>query len=321
MRRALTLLVAAAALVAAAGALPSRALLAPAVGLAIVTVAAWASVTLAARRLSISRQVLTREAVEDGPVALRFEVEGLGRLPVTLEAQVEGAGWVPLGVGGGELLLTIGRRGAYRLGPSPLRLRDALGIVERRLHVGRRAPLLILPRPDAAALAARPQAGPADDDADLDGLTPYAPGTPIGRIHWPTLARGAGLHARRIATAPGELPLVVVETSGNPAPSAVDWAARVSAGHILGLARTRGCRVLLPGDRAATTVTDTAGQWRTVHRRLALMQPSARAALPSPLAGLLASAVRIEAARAPAAASRRTPAPLPPAVEPHRLVT
>jgi uncharacterized protein (DUF58 family) len=313
------LLVAAAALAAGAGALPSPALLTPAVGLAIVAVAAWASVTLAARRLSISRQVLTREAVEDGPVALRFEVDGLGRLPVRLEAQVDGA-WAPLGVDGGELLLTLGRRGAYRLGPSPLRLRDALGIVERRLHAGRRVPLLILPRPDADALAARAHARPVDDDADLDGLTPYVPGTPIGRIHWPTLARGAGLHARRIAAAAGELPLVVVETSGNPEATAVDWAARVSAGHILGLARAGGCRVLLPGDRAATTVTDTAGQWRTVHRRLALLQPSAHRAPPTPVAGP-ASAVRIQAARAPAAAFRRIPAPLPPEVEPHGSMT
>jgi uncharacterized protein (DUF58 family) len=251
-------------------------------------------------------------------VALGFEVSGLGRLPVRLEAQVGATAWVALGADGGEVSLTIGRRGAYRLGPSALRLRDALGIVERRLHVGRRVPLLVLPRPDASALAARRWAGPAHDDADLDGLTPYAPGTPIGRIHWPTLARGAGLHARRIAAAAGGLPLVVVETGGNPRASAVDWAARVAAGHILGLARAGGCRVLLPGDRAATPVTDTARQWHAVHRRLAVMEPSARGTLAPDVVGLLAGALRIEAARAPAAASRTTAAPLPPEVEPRR---
>jgi uncharacterized protein (DUF58 family) len=317
VRRTLALVLAAASLAAAAGGLRSTALMAPAVGLAIVAVAAWTSVTLAAWRLSISRHVLTQEAVEDGPVALRFEVGGLGRLPVRLEAQVDGATWVPLGPCGGELVLTIGCRGAYQLGPTPVRLR-ALGIVERRLHVGRRVPLLVLPRPDASALAAGAWAGGADDDADLDGLVPYTPGMPVGRIHWPTLARGAGLHARRIVTAAGGLPLVVVETSGNPEASAVDWAARVSAGHILGLARTGGCRVLLPGDRAPTTITESAGQWRTVHRRLALMQASDHGTLPAHVAGLLADALRIEAARAPAAPSRRTGAPLPPGVEPVR---
>jgi uncharacterized protein (DUF58 family) len=310
---ALSLLLAAAALAAVAGFLPAPTLLVPAVGLAIVPVAAWASVAAAARRLTISRRVLTQEAVEDGPFDLRFEVGGLGRLPVGLEALLDGA-WVPLGAGSGEVSLTIGRRGAYRLGPSPVRLRDALGIVERRLHVGRPEALLVLPRPDTGAFAARPWASPADD-VDLDGLAPYAPGTPIGRIHWPTLARGAGLHARRITAAVGGLPLVVVDTGGNPGVSAVDWVARVSAGHIIGLARRGGCRVLLPGDRTATTVTDTAGQWRAVHRRLALMQPSAHRAPPAPLADVRAGAVRIDATRAPAAASGRTPA-LPPEVEP-----
>jgi uncharacterized protein (DUF58 family) len=313
------LLLGAGALTTAAGGLASPALLAPALGLAMVIVAAWASVAAAVRRLRVSREVLTPEVVEGGAVHLRFEVDGLRRLPVTLEAQVDGS-WVPLGAGGGELSLVAGRRGAYRLRPSPLRVRDALGIVRRRLHAGRPEPLLVLPRPDAGALAARLWGGPADDlDLDLDGLAPYAPGTPIGRIHWPALARGAGLQARRFVAAGGP-PLVVVDMGGNPGASAVDWAARVAAGHILGLIRTGGCRVLLPGDRTATTVTDTAEQWRTVHRRLALMQPSAHAPRRAPLADLQAGTVHVDAARAPAAESRRTPALLPPEVEPRPSV-
>lgn len=315
MTRALALLLAAAALAAAAGGLPAPTLLVPAVGLAIVPVAAWASVAVAARRLRVARHVLTHEAVEDGPFHLRFEVGGLGRLPVALEALLGGA-WVPLGAGSGAASFAIGRRGAYRLGPSRGRLRDALGIVERRVHLGRPESLLVLPRPDAGALAPRPWVSPADD-VDLDGLTPYAPGMPIGRIHWPSLARGAGLHARRVTAPPGGLPLVVVEVGANPRVSAVDWAARLAAGHILGFARAGGCRVLLPGDRTATTVTGTAGEWHAVHRRLALMQPSTRGA---PRAALedVPNAVRIDAARAPVAPARRTPARLPPEVEPRR---
>ena len=34
---------------------------------------------------------------------------------------------------------------------------------------------------------------------DLDGLRPYRPGTPASRIHWPAVARGAGLIERRSA--------------------------------------------------------------------------------------------------------------------------
>ena len=317
MTRALALLLGAAALAAAAGGLPASALLVPAVGLAIVIVVACASVALAVRRVSVTRQVLTEEVLEDGSVDLRFEVGGLGRLPVRLEVQV-GRAWVPLGAGRRAISLTIARRGAYRLGPSALRLRDSMGLVERRLRVGTPEPLLVLPRPDAGALAAPPWATPADE-VDLDGLAPYAPGTPIGRIHWPTLARGAGLHARRIAAAPGGLPLVVVETGGNPGCSAVDWAARVSAGHILRLARSGGCRVLLPGDRTATTVIDVAREWPSMHRRLALMKPSAHGTRPEHGADLRASALCIDATRAPATASRRPPALLPPEVQPRPL--
>ena len=70
------------------------------------------------------------------------------------------------------------------------------------------------------------------------------------------------------------LPLVVVDTADTGDPRAVDWAARTAAGVILRLAGTGGCRVLLPGDQVATTVTDLTAAWRGVHRRLALLQPA-----------------------------------------------
>ena len=40
---------------------------------------------------------------------------------------------------------------------------------------------------------------------DVDGLRPYRPGTPASRIHWPALARGAGLLERRLR-ADGDTP-------------------------------------------------------------------------------------------------------------------
>jgi uncharacterized protein (DUF58 family) len=307
VRRSLALLLAAAALAAAAGGLPAPALLVPAVGLVIVTAAAWATVTLALRRVSVWRGVPTPEAIEDSPVGVRFDVDGLGRLPVRLEARLVGDAWLPLAAGVVAVPLTVGNRGSHWLRPSALRLRDAFGIAERRLHVGRSELLLALPRPDAGALGPEILTS-STDDVDLDGLVPYTPGTPIGRIHWPTLARGAGLHARRIAPAAGAIPLVIVETGGGPAPEAVDWAARVAAGVILGLARTSGCLVLLPGDRVATTVTGTGDQWHRMHRRLALLEPSSRGAGRPPSAGREAGVVRIDATRAPAVAARPWPA-------------
>jgi uncharacterized protein (DUF58 family) len=301
VRRPLALLLAAAALVALAGAIPSPALMPVAVGLAVVAVAAWAATTVAVHRISITRTLAVHEASEYEPIRVDFDVVGLGRLPVTLEA-VSGAGaWTPLG---GALELTVPRRGAHRLAPSELRVRDWLGIADRQVTAGRPERLLILPAPEERRLPA-PVGGIAAGDPEPDGLQPYAPGIPMARIHWPALARGAGLHARRVAPGPHELPLVVVDTSGTLQPGAVDWAARAAAGHVLRLARNGGCRVRLPGDRHETTVADAAA-WRALHRRLAFLGPAPPTPAPP-------AAIRIVAA---AATSLPAPPPLPRGVEP-----
>jgi uncharacterized protein (DUF58 family) len=314
MKRAGGLLLGAVALVVVAGALASLALFALAVGLLLVTLAAGVSVVLAARRLVVTRSVLQREVGEDQPIGVCFQVRGPGRrpLPVHLEAQADVNCWVPLGEDGGLLRLLVGRRGAWRLDPSRLRLRDRLGIVQRSLVVGRPEPLLILPTPDLRLpIPPRPDAGAADPD--LDGLEPYVPGTPIGRVHWPALARGAGLQQRRLAAAPADLPLVVVETADSGDPGAVDWAARTAAGAILRLVGTGGCRVLLPGDQVAT-VTDLTAEWPGVHRRLALLQPAGPAAGREPLEAGPTPDLYVRAAHAPAEMLRTQLRPLPPGV-------
>jgi uncharacterized protein (DUF58 family) len=314
MRRAAGLLAGAVALAVISGALASPALFALAVGLVVVVVAAGASGALAARRVVVTRSILQREAREDQPVRVDFQVRGLGRLPlpVHLESQVDAGGWVPLGERGGTLELLVGCRGAWRLGPSRLRLRDALGIFERTLLAGQPEQLLILPTPDLTVGISR-QWDAGVGDLDLDGLQSYTPGTPIGRIHWPALARGAGLQQRRLAAAPAGLPLVVVDTTGASDPRAVDWAARVAAGVIVRLARGGGCRVLLPGDRTVTTVTDTAATWRAVHRRLALLEPAGCAVQPRPSRPGQALVGWIRAADAPAEVLALQPR-LPPGV-------
>jgi uncharacterized protein (DUF58 family) len=308
--RAIGLLLAAAGLGFAAVAIPSPALMPLAVALVLVAIGASATAALAARRIVASRTVPVHEAREDEPLLLRFAVGGLGRLPVSVSARTSAGAWALLGPLGGELELAVGRRGSYRLGPSSLRVRDALGIVERRVLVGRPEPLLILPAPDSGLLAAPRGGGGAPAEPEPDGLRPYAPGTPLTRIHWPTLARGAGLHARGVSPAPDDLPLVIVDTAGDPEPQAVDWAARAAAGHILRLFRAGGCRVVLPGDRTPQTVTQAA-EWRAVQRRLAVMQPA-----PALAAGVgTAPALRVSAA-AVAIAGLEPPRELPPGVEP-----
>jgi uncharacterized protein (DUF58 family) len=303
------------ALAAVAGALASLALFALAVGLVVVTAVAGASVALAARRLAVTRWVAEREVQEDQPVGVRFQVRGLGRLPlpVHLQAQADVNSWVPLSERGDTLELTVRRRGAWQLGPSRLRLRDALGMFERSLLAGQPELLYVLPAPDLT-VPIPPRLGAWAAELDPDGLQPYVPGSPIGRVYWPALARGAGLQQRRLAAPPAGLPLVVVDTAGAGNPRAVDWAARAAAGAILRLASTGGCRVLLPGDQAATTVTDTAATWRGVHRRLALLEPAGPTVPQVPLRDGQAPVVCIRADLAPAQALRQQPPPLPPGV-------
>jgi uncharacterized protein (DUF58 family) len=317
MKRAGGLLLVAVVLVVVAGALASLALFALAVGLLLAILAAGASVAATARRLVVTRSVLHREVGEDQPSSVCLQVRGSGRLPlpVHLEAQVDTDRWVPLGEGGGLLQLLVGRRGAWQLEPSRLRLRDGLGIVQRPLVVGRPEPLLVLPAPDLRVpIPLQPDARAGDPDLDLDGLEPYVPGTPISRVHWPTLARGAGLQQRRLAAPPAGLPLVVVETADTGDPRAVDWAARTAAGAILRLAGTGGCRVLLPGDQVATTVTDLTAAWRGVHRRLALLQPAGPATGRGMLEAGEVPVLHIRAAHAPAEVLGAPPRPLPPGV-------
>jgi uncharacterized protein (DUF58 family) len=317
VRRAGALLLVAAALVAAAGALASPALFALAVGMVVVTVAAGVSVLLASHRLTVTRSVLQPEAREDEAIGVRFQVQGLGRLPLPLrvEAQVDADDWVALDHRGGTLKLVVGRRGAWQLGPSRLRLRDTLGIFQRWVLAGQPEPLLILPTPDLSVpVPSSSRAWTGDGDPDPDGLQPYVPGTPIARIHWPALARGAGLQQRRLAPPPTGLPLVLVDTTGTGDPRAVDWAARAAAGMIVRLAQSGGCRVLLPGDQLATTVTDTRASWRGVHRRLALLGPGDPPARRPPLGAGQAPDVHIRAAHAPAGMLCQQLWPLPPGV-------
>jgi uncharacterized protein (DUF58 family) len=302
MRRPLACLLATAALVITAGAAPAPALFPLAVGLTLTTVAAWTTTMLAVRRLVVTRTLQDHEAREHQPIRMAFDVAGLGRLPVALEICDGAGGWIPLAR---AAALTVPRPGAYRLAPAQLRVRDWLGIAQLQMAAGRAEPLLILPAPEEGHPLRAPASGAAPGDPEPDGLQPYSAGIPVGRIHWPAMARGAGLQARRMSAGPHELPLVVVDTSGALDPGAIDWAARTAAGAVLRLARDGGCRVWLPGDRRETTVADTAA-WRALHRRLALLGPAPASPAPP-------DAIRIAAAMAGALP---TQLPLPRGVAP-----
>jgi uncharacterized protein (DUF58 family) len=311
--RPLGLLLVAAALAAGAETLASLALFALAVGLLLLIACAGLIAAPAARRLSVSRTLIDHEAQEDDPLRLRFDVRGIKWLPVAVEVEDESKAWVDLAPGGTLLEVRVGRRGAYRLQPSRLRARDALGIFEWSLRAGSPEPFLILPRPDQEG-DLRSRHAATSPSPEPDGLREHTPGDPLARIHWPALARGAGLQVRRFEAAPTGLPLVVVETAGTCDPYAVDWAARTAAGHILALTRGGGCRVLLPGDATETTVVDLQTDWRALHRRLARLDASLLGTPRQPARGT--PVIRIRASAAPAAVARARPRALPVGVVP-----
>jgi uncharacterized protein (DUF58 family) len=284
----------------------SPALFAVAVGMVFLVAAGWAGLALGTRCVRAERMIGPSEVLEGAPIGVRFAVAGVTWLPVTVEVEDHQGGWTPVAFGRASVEFCVGRPGAYRLAPSRLRVRDTAGMFERRLTAGRAEPLLILPAPLTSSPRVPTRHG-LTDDLEPHGLRPYVAGAPLTRVHWPSLARGAGLHVRHVAAPPDELPLVVVDTAGAPNDAALHWVARTAAGHVLTLARDGGCSVLLPGDRTATIVSGPGDEWRAVHRRLASLGSAHSGVLASRAAD--AAAVHVSAAAAPSAPVPVTPLP------------
>jgi uncharacterized protein (DUF58 family) len=298
------------ALLPAAALLGSVALFAFALGLLVVVAGSLATVSIAARRVAVTRAVDPAEVVEGRPVTLRFAVRGLRGLPVHAEVRDEDGAWRRLD-GDASRRCTIERPGAHLIAPSAVRLRDDLRLFSRHLRAGDPAVVLVLPAPASGAVPPRPQGIDPGGDPEPDGLQPYFVGTPVGRIHWPSVARAGEWQERRIVTAPRGMPLVVVDLSGASSEAAIDWTLRAAAGQIHGLARAGGCRVLLPGGRHPIPVANATEGWPSMHRRLAGLRGATATAAPAAPPG----AIHVRAAQAPALGDGRS-APLPPEVVP-----
>jgi uncharacterized protein (DUF58 family) len=298
------LAIAPALLMLAAAALGSLALFG--LGLALIVLYVGIAVTLAQaeRRLTVVRTLDRGDVQEGRPVTVHFELGGIRALPVRVEVLGPGGVWHALDGGSGDVEYTIDRPGAHVLGPSPLLLRDDLGLFSRLTLGGQPESVLVLPEPAPPPARLRAMGAPVAADPEPDGLRPYTPGTPMSRVHWPSAARGSELHERHFTTGRDQLPLVVVDTAGAEGP-ALDWIARSAAGLILALTRAGGCRVLLPGDRVPTTLDDI-GAWPAMHRRLAALEPGAPAATAD------RAVLRIGAASAPTPLDAR--GELPPGV-------
>ena len=105
-------------------------------------------------------------------------------------------------------------------------------------------------RRGACRARARPRSIAAAE-IEIDGLRQHREGTPASRIHWPALARGAGLMERQLISEADSRPLVVLDPRAPASQDALDAAVRAAASLLLHFARRGGCALLLPGDRRA----------------------------------------------------------------------
>jgi uncharacterized protein (DUF58 family) len=272
-------------------------LLVPGIAFVLLGVAAPAWAWLSGRGVKVER-TLQQQRVMEGEL---------------LEATLELSGGI-LGLPGGEVydplargpmrlprgrratvrvLARFERRGRRQLAPPRVLVRDPLDLARcRKEDPGAVHEVLVLPRVDpvqwAEAAAAGAMSSAPRTRADLlaaveiDGLRPYRHGTPASRIHWPALARGAGLLERRLRVDGETLPLVVLDAREPESEEDLDAAVRAAASLTFELARHGGSRLLLPGERRAFAVESDLISWPAAHARLALVEGGAGTRAPSP---------------------------------------
>jgi uncharacterized protein (DUF58 family) len=281
----------------------------PAVGLIALGAGTPAWLWLAARGASTRRHLPAERVIEDEPVDATIEVR---RGPLGLPgAQVvdpftgsrfELSG--ELAPFGGARTTSVRvtsrftRRGLHRLPAPALTLRDPLELtrVEAISATGHQQ-VLVLPRTEpvrwlgpGASRRLRLPEGHAGSEAlaavDLDGLRPYRMGTSASRIHWPAVARGAGLLERRLAADGDARPLVILDarthtSDGRAARDLLDAAVRAAASLVLEFAKAGGCGLLLPGEQRATTIDRELISWPAAYARLAVVEGGSGARAPA----------------------------------------
>jgi uncharacterized protein (DUF58 family) len=241
----------------------------------------------------VRRELDSRSVLEEQSLSMRIEATA-GRLPLP-------PGWIdepllpePVRFSAGRrqarvrVEVTFGRRGRRVLPPPALVLRDPFGLAQRVVEGGEPDELLVLPRVlPVVATAGGEDGDPARSRAvltaaaetELDGLRPHREGAPASRIHWPAVARGAGLMERKLISEADSRPLVVLDPRAPESPEALDAAVRAAASLTVHFARRGGCGLLLPGDRRAHTIEPDLLAWPQAHVRLALVEEHAGPAL------------------------------------------
>jgi uncharacterized protein (DUF58 family) len=301
VRRATAVVVAGLALILVALLFDAAPLFVPGVAIILLGVAAPAWVAVAAQGATIQRTLESTRVVEDEPIEATIEVrrgpwglpgavvlDPLAGEPVSIRSPmsiISGASSASV-----RIVASFPRRGIRRIEPPTLIVSDALELA----RIVRESPsppqeLLVLPRTDrvkwvpGAGEKWRRATGAAALEpfgaTEVDGLRPYRQGTPASRIHWPALARGAGLLERRLRADTESRPLVVVDARCDGAPEHLDAAVRAAASLVLELGTRTGCGLLLPGEFRPLEIEQDLIAWPIAHARLALVEggPETRA--------------------------------------------
>ncbi len=292
------------ALTLAAFAFDASPLFVPGVALILLGALTPAWVWLASRSARVERRLQAATAIEDEPVEATIEISrGPLGLPGAEVLDPLAGESLPLGTSlsplRGSRRVTIhvvahfSRRGRKRLPPPTLRIKDPLELaVVVRTGSSAVQEVLVLPRTEPVRWVSGGSRGRADRSAlnaaleaapvsQPDGLRPYRLGAPASRIHWPALARGAGLLERRFQAESDTRPLVVLDTRSGEDPEQLDAAVRAVASLTLELARRGGCGLLLPGERRPIEIDRHLGAWSGVQARLAVVEGGPRARPPA----------------------------------------
>jgi uncharacterized protein (DUF58 family) len=301
VRRAAAVVVAGLALILVALLFDAAPLFVPGVAITLLGVAAPVWVAVAAQGATIERTLESTRVVEDQPIEATIEVrrgpwglpgaavlDPLAGEPVSIRSPmsiISGASTASV-----RIVASFPRRGIRRIEPPTLVVSDALELA----RIVRESPspaqeLLVLPRTERVKWVAgagekwRRATGAAPLEpfgaTEVDGLRPYRQGTPASRIHWPALARGAGLLERRLRADTETRPLVVVDARSDGPPEHLDAAVRAAASLVLELGTRTGCGLLLPGEFRPLEIERDLIAWPIAHARLALVEggPETRA--------------------------------------------
>ncbi|MGZ4186734.1 MAG: DUF58 domain-containing protein [Solirubrobacteraceae bacterium] len=279
----------------------------PGLALTFMGLATPAWISIAARGARVERQLHSDRVIEEEPLEATIEVtRGAWGLPGgELQDPLAGApvslrGWLsPLGgdsTANVRVVARFARRGRVTVQPPSLVVRDPLDLAcaIRRAATGVDE-ILVLPRTERVHWLGRDLARPDPNvgrsptepmaAVEVDGLRPYREGTPASRIHWPALARGAGLLERRLQADGDSRPLVVLDARCDGPPEYLDACVRAAASLVLELTRRGGCSLLLPGERRPLDIDRELSTWHAAHVKLAVVEPATDRQAPGLAAG------------------------------------